>query len=140
MSAEVTRILFDKWERVWNEDRHDLIAECMADGYVRHDGAGSRQTPPEQFAAQLAVAKQYRPGTRVIVYDHDITEDRAWFRFALTWSDATSGKPSSRAGMQVWRIEQGKLAESWLTLLALGSAWPDEIWQERWTTKRQPSG
>jgi predicted alpha-1,6-mannanase (GH76 family) len=135
-SAEAARTLFDNLERVWLEDRHDLIAECMADVYVRHDGTGTRRLTPEEYAQELIAAKQYRPNTRVRVYEHDITDDRAWFRFGLMWTDAVTGAPRSRAALQLWRIEQGKLAESWLTLLGLGTAWPDETWQEHWTTKR----
>ncbi len=38
--------------------------------------------------------------------------------------------------MQVYRIEQDRLAETWLTLLALGSVWPDVERQEHWTSQR----
>ena len=133
MTHEAIRNLFDNFERVWNEDQHGLIADCLADVYVRHDGTESRRLTPEQYVEDITIAKQYRPGTRVVVYDHVIAEDRAWFRFGLTWHDATKGGPRSRAGIQVFRIERGKLSESWLTLLPLGSSWPDETWQEHWT-------
>ena len=139
MSADFVHTLFDNWERVWLEDRHDLIAACVADVYVRHDGAGTRRLTPGEYADEIAISKQYRPNTRIRVYDHDIVGDRAWFRFGLMWNDAITSAPRSRAGMQVWRIEHGKLAESWLTLLGLGSAWPDKTWQEHWTSKRQQS-
>jgi hypothetical protein len=76
-----------------------------------------------------------RPGTRVVVYDHSFTDDRAWFRFAFVWPDPASGEQRSRAGMQSYRIEDGKLAETWITLLALGTTWADEP-QERWTVRR----
>jgi hypothetical protein len=36
--------------------------------------------------------------------------------------------------MQSCRIEAGKLAETWLALLPLGSAWTDAIAQEHWTS------
>ena len=104
-------------ERVWHEDRYDLIAACMADVYVRHDGAGTRRLTPKQYAEEIVAAKQYRPNTRVRVYEHDITDDRAWFRFGLMWTYAITSAPRCRAALQVWRIEQGKLAESWLSLL-----------------------
>jgi hypothetical protein len=69
------------------------------------------------------------------VYDHDIVGDRAWFRFTLKWTDASTGETRTRAGMQVYRVERGKLAETWLTLLKPGSAWPDAGGQEHWTSK-----
>jgi hypothetical protein len=36
--------------------------------------------------------------------------------------------------MQLYRVEAGKLAETWLTLLTLGSAWPDAVTQGHWTS------
>jgi hypothetical protein len=49
-------------------------------------------------------------------------------------SGKTAGGPRSRAGMQSYRIEAGKLVETWLILQPLGSAWPDAIAQEHWTS------
>jgi hypothetical protein len=135
MSRETVRALFDNWERVWNDDQHGLIAECVADVHIRHDGAGTRQMTPQQYLAEIVTAKQNRPNTRVFVYDHKIGEDHAWFRFGLTWSDAVTGGPRSRAGLALWRIEQDRMAESWLSLLALGSTWPDVKSQKSWTSR-----
>ena len=59
------------------------------------------------------------------MYDHSFTDDRAWFRFSFVWPDPATGERRSRAGMQSYRIEGGKLAESWITLLPLGTAWTD---------------
>jgi hypothetical protein len=36
--------------------------------------------------------------------------------------------------MQVYRIESGKLAETWLMFQPLGSAWTDAVGQEHWTS------
>jgi len=36
--------------------------------------------------------------------------------------------------MQSYRIEDDKLAETWLMLLPLGSAWIDAVAQEHWTS------
>ena len=44
------------------------------------------------------------------------------------------GEPCSRAGMQSYRIEAGKLVEIWPILQPLGSAWPDANAQEHWTS------
>lgn len=136
MSEESVRKLFDKWEKVWHEGEFNLVAECLAKVYIRHDESGTRQVTPEEYAREVAAAQQDRPNTRFVVYDHEITNDRAWFRFALNWTDASTGATLTRAGMQLYRIEQGKLAETWLTLLKVGSAWPDAVGQERWTSKR----
>ena len=53
--------------------------------------------------------------------------------FRVQWPDPKTGEPRSRAGMQSYRIEAGKLVETWLTLLPLGSTWIDAA-QEHWTS------
>lgn len=70
------------------------------------------------------------------MYDHEIVDDRAWLRFTLMWTDPTGGETRTRAGIQAYRIEGGKLAGTWVTLLELGSAWADAAGQAHWTSKR----
>lgn len=131
---EELRNLFDRWERVWHEDQHQLIATCLASRYVRHDASGERTVSAESYAAELASVKEARPGIRVVVYDHMFAGKRAWFRFTFKWRDRDSGVPQTQAGMQSYRIENGKLAETWIALQPPGSAWPDAVAQERWTS------
>jgi hypothetical protein len=95
---------------VWHNGRFDLVAECVARVYIRHDESGTRRVTPEEYAAEIAAAQRERPNTRFIVYDHEFAGDRAWFRFTLTWSDSTTSETRTRAGMQLYRVEGGKLA------------------------------
>ena len=126
--------LFDRWARVWHEGQYDLIPGCVAQVYIRHDESGDRTVTPEAYAAEIATARRERPHTRFVVYEHTFSGDRAWYRFTLSWTDADTGETRTRAGMQLYRIEAGKLAETWLTLLPLGTEWPDEVAQETWTS------
>jgi hypothetical protein len=128
------RDLFDRWERVWHEGRYELVPGCVASTYLRHDEVGDRSVTREAYAAEIAKTREERPGIRVVVYDHTFKGDRAWFRFAFNWTDPKTGEPRSRAGMQSYRIEGGKLAETWLTLQPLGWSWTDAVAQERWTS------
>ena len=116
----VLRDLFDRWERVWHEGQYDLVPECVGSAYIRHDEAGDRTVTREAYAAEIAKIREERPDIRVVVYDHSFDDGRAWFRFAFKWTDSKTGEPRSRAGMQCYRIEAGKLAETWLTLHPLG--------------------
>jgi hypothetical protein len=135
MSEEsVMRELFDRWERVWHEGQYDLIPSCVGAHYIRHDEGGDRTVTREAYAEELAKTRAERPDIRVVVYDHSFEGNRAWFRFAFKWPNPQTGEPRSRAGMQSYRIEAGKLAETWITLLPLGSAWTDAVAQERWTS------
>jgi hypothetical protein len=128
------RDLFDRWERVWHEGQYDLVPSCVGPHYIRHDENGDRTVTREAYAAELAAIRQERPGIRVVVYDHSFTDDRAWFRFSFRWTDPKTGEPRSRAGMQSYRIEDGRLAETWIALQPPGSAWTDAVAQEHWTS------
>jgi SnoaL-like domain len=132
MSVEIVRDLFDRWERVWHDGHVHLIPSCIGSHYIRHDEKGDRAVTREAYTAELAAIRKERPGIRVVVYDHTFTEDRAWFRFAFQWPEPKTATPQSRAGMQSYRIADGKLAETWLTLLPLGTAWTGKP-QPRWT-------
>ncbi len=125
--------LFDRWERVWHEGQFDLVPGCVGDHYIRHDESGDRTVTREAYAAEIANVRQERPDIRVIVYDHSFKGNRAWFRFAFKWIDSKTGEARSRAGMQSYRIEEGKLVETWLSLQPPGSAWTDTE-QEHWTS------
>ena len=133
-SDTMQRDLFDRWERVWHEGQYDLVAECVQPNYIRHDEAGDRTVTREAYAAEIAKTRQERPHLRIIVYDHTFEGDRAWFRFEFKWTDPKTGETRTRAGMQIYRIEDGKLAETWLMLQPLGSAWTDAVAQDQWTS------
>jgi hypothetical protein len=48
----------------------------------------------------------------MVAYDHSFEGNREWFRFTLKWANPKTGEARSRAGMQVYRIDAGKLAET----------------------------
>jgi hypothetical protein len=135
MSSEM-RDLFDRWERVWHEGQYDLIPACVGPHYIRHDENGDRTVTREAYAAELADVHKARPDIRVVVYDHSFTDDRAWFRFSFQWPDPKTGEKQSRAGMQSYRLEEGKLAETWITMRPLGTSWTDAP-QQTWTRRKK---
>ena len=135
MSMEsTTRDLFDRWERVWHGGEFDLIPGCVAPSYTRHDHLGDRTVTAASYAVELAKVRADRPGIRVAVYDHAFTGNRAWYRFEFRWTDPQSGEARTQAGMQAYRIDGGRLAETWISLLPVGSTWPDPVAQETWTS------
>jgi hypothetical protein len=109
------------------------VPSCVGDHYFRHDESGDRTLTREVYAAEIAKVRQGRPDIRVVVYDHSFKGNRAWFRFAFKWTDTKTGEARSRAGIQSYRIEEGKLVETWVSLQPLGSAWTDTA-QEHWTS------
>lgn len=134
MSHHALRSLFDRWERVWHEGAFDLVPECVAEHYIRHDEAGDRTVTRDAYAAELAELRRNRPDVHIVVYDHAFSGDRAWYRFTMRWTDQASGEVRTRAGLQSYRTEAGRLAETWVILQPLGSAWADAVAQPNWTT------
>ena len=128
------RDLFDRWECVWHEGRYELVRDCVGTHYIRHDEIGDRTVTREAYAAELKRLRDERPDVRIIVYDHMLQGNRAWYRFTMRWTDQASGEVRTRAGLQAYRIEHGKLAETWVTLQPLGSAWSDAVAQASWTS------
>ncbi len=126
--------LFNRWEKVWHDGQYDLIPACVGETYIRHDQKGDRTVTRDAYAAEIQEVHKARPGIRVVVYDHAFGDGRAWFRFAFKWTDQTSHEPQSQAGFQSYRVEGGKLVETWLTMQPLGSAWPDKVAQTHWTS------
>src|ERR1700734_3434665 len=115
MSQETAlRDLFDRWEQVWHEGQYDLISSCIGPTYIRHDEAGDRTVTLEAYAAEIAKTRQKRRHLRFVVYDHSFEDNHTWFRFRLKWTDAKTGATRTRADIQVYRIEGGKVAETWL--------------------------
>ncbi|UFN50994.1 nuclear transport factor 2 family protein [Roseomonas sp. OT10] len=131
---DASRALFDRWERVWHDGEFGLIPSCVAPTYIRHDHLGDRTVTPDSYKAELETVRADRPGIRVAVYDHAFTGNRAWYRFEFRWNDPATGEARTQAGMQSYRIEDGKLAETWISLLAVGSTWPDKVAQASWTS------
>jgi SnoaL-like domain len=135
MSDETAmRDLFDRWERVWHGGQYELIPSCLGQVYIRHDEKGDRTVTREAYVAEVAKTREERPNTRFVVYDHSFEGNRAWFRFTLKWTDPKTSATLTRAGTQVYRIEAGKLAETWLLFSQPGSAWNDAVAQEHWTS------
>jgi hypothetical protein len=125
--------LFDRWQRVWEQGQYDLIPSCIGASYIRHGEAGDRTVTREAYTAEIVRTREEHPNTRFIVFDHSFSGDRAWFRFTLTWTDPKSGQRQTREGMQSYVVKDGKLSETWLLLLPLGTAWSDTAAQTSWT-------
>jgi hypothetical protein len=122
------------WEQVWHEGQFDLVPGCVGQRYIRHDENGDGRLGAKAYAAEIAKIQQERPDIPVVGYDHGFEDDRARFRFAFKWTDQKTGKPQSRAGVQSYRTEDGKLVETWPSMQPLGSPRSDAAAQEHWTS------
>lgn len=126
--------LFDRWEKVWHEGQGDLASQCIGDQYIRHDETGTRIVSGEDYAAEVAAIRKEHLDFRTVVYDHIFDGNRVWFRFSFKWTDVKTGELRRRAGLQTYRIEGGRLVETWISMQPMGTDWPDTVAQERWTS------
>lgn len=129
-TAEI-EALMDRWDiQVWREGRDELIPDCLNERYIRHEQTGARSgdriVTREAYAAEIRQIRAL-PDVRFEVHERSIVGDRVWTRFTMTWTDRESGKPQSRTGLQEYRIENGKLAETWVLLSSAESRWPEDV-------------
>jgi hypothetical protein len=104
---------------------------------ARKDGDARGTREAKLFRLATSGVFQHEPAlnSRRRVH-HSFTVDRAWFRFSFQWPDPKTGEKQSRAEMQSYRIEDGKLVETWITMRPLGTSWTD-VAQQRWTSHKQ---
>lgn len=128
-SAAEIDALMDRWDiQIWREGRYELIPDSLNEQYIRHEytgvRAGSRVITREEYASEI---KQLRalPDLNFEVHERSIVGDRVWTRFTMTWSDPQTGSSEARTGLQEYRIENGKLAETWVILSADEARWPE---------------
>ncbi|GJL93314.1 nuclear transport factor 2 family protein [Hyphococcus sp.] len=121
--------LMDRWDiQVWREGRYELVPDCLNEQYIRHEQTGVRSgdriVTREAYTTEI---KQLRTlsDLNFEVHERSIVGDRVWTRFTMTWTDRQTGEPESRTGLQEYRIEYGKLAETWVMLSSAESRWPE---------------
>ncbi|HET9017571.1 MAG TPA: nuclear transport factor 2 family protein [Thermomicrobiaceae bacterium] len=120
--------LFDRWNQVWLEDRYDLIPTCLAPVYTRHGSMIQSEftvTYTAEEYGRKVVAQRERTRLHFVIHDRAFVGDRAWFRHTLIWTDPDTGQTVTRPAIQVYRVEDGRMAETWVAYQGDGSAWPE---------------
>ena len=113
-------------EEVLNQGRTGLLAALVAADHVGHDPLGDHYGPE---GLRIAVA-EYRaafPDLRVTVEDLVTEGDKVAHRFTLRGTHAgpflgipATGRAVAATGIAIDRLAGGKVAESWVSLDALG--------------------
>jgi len=129
MSETQMRELFSKWIEVWHDRRDEVIPECLAPRYTRHgssiQSSFSAVYTPEEYGRVLA-AEREKFRIRFTIQDQAFVGDRIWVRLTLHRTDPETAELRNRAALQVYRVEDGKLAETWVAYQQPGSAWTDD--------------
>ena len=115
------------FEHGMNERKSEIFNECMASNFVNHDLPGP--TPgPEGFFESFRMFEAAFPDLTVHLDDVLAAEDDTVVtrsRWTGTHQGEFMGVPASGASVEVgfidiWRIENGLLVESWVRMDLLG--------------------
>jgi len=102
------------WNEVWGEGRLDLIPELVADRYVRHSANGSVERDHEGFQADMCQYQRVLNSPKVSLDDVAVNGDTVWSRVTMEGVNLETGDPRTVSWLQVHRIENSRIAESWV--------------------------
>jgi ketosteroid isomerase-like protein len=102
------------WDEVWGEGRLDLIPELVAERYVRHSASGTVERDHEAFQSDMCQYQRVLHSATVSLDDVAVSGDRVWSRVTMQGVNLETGDPRTVSWLQVHRIENGRIAESWV--------------------------
>lgn len=122
LTKENKALLRRLFEEVWNQGNLAAVDELLAADYVLHDPAQLIRGP-EGFKAYVSAF----PDLHATIEDQIAEEDKVAMRFTVraTHKGAFQGLPPTGkqvilTGIDIQRIADGKVAENWVNLDALG--------------------
>lgn len=96
-------------DEVWNSGNAELIREICADPMIRHEAGKRLELSHDQQVERVArtvAANRPHFENQFLVADDD--------HVVLVWNmDTTSDKVPQMAGIEVFRVRDGRLAECW---------------------------
>jgi hypothetical protein len=116
--------LLQVWtEEVWHAGNYDRVADCLDEIYVRHDRQGNRAVTRAEYAQYIRAIRERVRGIRFWNDDFVVTANRIWTRWRMTGTSAEKGDPVVLSGIQVYRVVDGRLAETWAATAPEGDDW-----------------
>ena len=96
---------------VWEKGHLELVPELLAPEYIRHEGKGNRTVTPESYIKEIQAgrAKGWKFDANAISVDGDLI----WTRWTVHGKNE-DGSPATGKGIQIYRLENGKIAETWV--------------------------
>lgn len=118
-------IVRDYVQKVWNEQRVDLVDEFMAEDFFHHDALGI--TNREDVRNFITMTLNAFPDFKVTI-EHQVSEgDLVVHRQTISGTQngeylgiPATGKSFSALGIYIFRMKDGKIAELWGVADALG--------------------
>lgn len=120
-TTEQTRAVLARWyDEMWFQQNWQLVPELAGPVYTRHEMSGSRQVTAEEYQEQvrsLCEAVTISDGRyRLIAEDDRVVAIGSWKVDGKQWD-----------WVQAFRVEGGKLVETWLSGIGFESEWAPEV-------------
>jgi steroid delta-isomerase-like uncharacterized protein len=117
---ENERLAREHFDRVWNHDEFET--DTLADGYRVQTNLGAHDEHSlEEFQGFVAQAHEAVPDLQKEIDDSIATDDRVVIRYTMTGTQKgefkgipPTGESIEIAGIAIYRIEDGALAEAWI--------------------------
>ena len=116
-------------EKVYNDGNLEVIDENVAEDYVHHDPTMPEQEGhgPEHLKEFTRMYRSAFPDLHVQIEDQVAEEDRVVVRWVASGTHEgdlmgvdPTGNPVTMAGMTIYRMDEGKIAETWDNYDAMG--------------------
>ena len=113
MTARATDPVIRLWEGLWIDGDDAIAVELLTDPYVRHTTEGTETHSPAAYARHICDVTRHIKGTAVVLDHLSHAGDMTHARFTLTGVNLTTGEPVTIGWLGQYRIEDGRVAESW---------------------------
>jgi predicted SnoaL-like aldol condensation-catalyzing enzyme len=110
------------WDEVWAQGRLDVIDELFHEPYIRHNRNGNESLTLQQLKKSMVQYWRTLRDPKPVIEELAVVGDRVWTRLSVAGFDTDGERRVVVSWLQVLRISDGKLAESW-TLTAPGVDW-----------------
>ncbi len=127
MAIEENKALLRRWVEFWNTGDAEGVGALVAPGYVRHDPNGPEVRGPEGERRPVATYLAAFPDLHFTIEDLVAEGDTVVARFTVRGTHrgellgiAPTGTRVALAAMELYRLADGKVAEQWVMMDALG--------------------
>ena len=118
-AAEAKAVLRRWYDDMWARKDFDLVPELAGPLYTRHEAGGTRVVTAEEYrdalAGSLSEATVEGLRYRLIAEDDRVVAIGTWKIDGSQWD-----------WVQAFRVEGGKLVETWLSGIAFDGTWGDD--------------
>jgi predicted SnoaL-like aldol condensation-catalyzing enzyme len=106
--------VIEQWTEVWNDGRLDLIPGLVADPCLRHRPGRTDKFTVADNVERVRAGRQRFPG---VAFDNVVLAadgEHVTSVYTMRWTDPdTGGQRREAAGIEVFRIVDGRITETW---------------------------